>query len=491
MRPAFSRARTGAVRQTTRKATTVRKSLRRGAGVLALVLSAATVAGCSSAAAPSGPAGSGANAAAPGPDALNGKGEVDITFWHAMGGTNGQALSGLIAQFNKEHAGHIKVTLNYKGAYDTALAAYKNASPQQRPDLLQMYDIGTRYMIDSNSVIPMQSFIDRDHHDVSDIQPNIAGYYTVDKKLYSMPFNTSMPLLYINKEAFTKAGLDPNKPPATLDEIMADAKKIKATPGETVQYGFGATLYGWFVEQWDAIAGQTLCDADNGRTGRATKVNLVNPTNVALLKWWQQMVRQGLAEKLDSNTDNGDNAFGSGAVAIGLESTGSLGGFVKSAATAKNPFTVGTGFFPEVNASGTGGAIIGGASLWAVHSGNAARERAAWELATFLSSKQTQVAWHTATGYFPISKGALDDPADQRWVAQKPQFSTAIKQLQSTRLTYATQGCSVGEMPSVRKDVENALQAAVLQGEDATKALTDAQNTADGQIAAYNAKLGG
>jgi sn-glycerol 3-phosphate transport system substrate-binding protein len=459
--------------------------------MLAVALAAATaLAGCSSAATSGGSSGPG-NATAPGPEALNGKGEVDITLWHAMSGTNGQTLQTLVDQFNQQHQGQIKVTLNYKGQYDTALASYKNASSQQRPDLMQMYDIGTRYMIDSKSVIPMQSFIDGDHYDVSDIQPNIAGYYTVDKKLYSMPFNTSMPLLYLNKEAFEKAGLDPNKPPATLDEIMADAQKIKATPGETVQYGFGATLYGWFVEQWNAVANQTLCDADNGRTGRAGKVTLATDTNVRLLRWWQQMVNQGLAEKLDSNTDNGDNAFSSGTVAIGLESTGSLGQFTKAAATAKAPFTVATGFFPKVNAADSGGPIIGGASLWVVNSGDAARERAAWELVKFLASKQSQVTWHTSTGYFPISKAALNDPADRQWVAQKPQFETAVRQLQGTTLDYATQGCSVGVLPDVRKHVENALQAAVLQGQDAKAALTDAENAADKQIADYNSKVGG
>ncbi len=468
----------------------VRKSLRCGISALALAFATATVAGCSSATTSAGSSGGG-NAAAPGADALNGKGEVDITFWHAMGGTNGQALQQLVDRFNQQHRNKIKVTLNYKGAYDSALAAYKNASSQQRPDLLQMYDIGTRYMIDSKSVIPMQSFIDTDHYNVSDIQPNIAGYYTVDKKLYSMPFNTSMPLLYINKEAFEKAGLDPNKPPTTLDEIMADAKKIKATPGETVQYGFGGTLYGWFVEQWNAIANQTLCNADNGRSGRADKVNLATDTNVTLLHWWQQMVAQGLAEKLDSNTQNGDNAFGSGTVAMGLESTGSLGQFTQGAAAAKDPFTVATGNFPKINSSDTGGPIIGGASLWSIDSGNTAKERASWELVKFLAGKESQVTWHTKTGYFPISKAALTDPADQQWVAKKPQFNTAIKQLQNTKLDYATQGCSVGSMPDIRKDAENALQAVVLQGQDPRKALTDAQNTANGQIAAYNAKLGG
>ncbi|HEY2700876.1 MAG TPA: ABC transporter substrate-binding protein [Pseudonocardiaceae bacterium] len=462
----------------------------RVAGALALLIAAATaVAGCSSAVS-SGDSSNSNGASAPGPDALNGKGEVDITFWHAMSGTNGQALTNLVNQFNSQHTGKIKVTLNYKGQYDTALAAYKNASTSQRPDLMQMYDIGTRYMIDSNSVIPMQSFIDTDHYDVSDIQPNIAGYYTVDKKLYSMPFNTSMPLLYINKEAFQKAGLDPNKPPTTLDEIMTDAQKIKATPGETVQYGFGATLYGWYVEQWNAIADQTICDNNNGRTGRASTVNLATPDNIKLLQWWQQMTNQGLAEKLDSNTDNGDNAFSSGTVAIGLESTGSLGSFTKGAASAKNPFTVATGFFPKINATDPGGPIIGGASLWDVKTGNAAKERAAWELTKFLASKASQVTWHTSTGYFPISKAALTDPTDQQWVQSKPQFETAITQLQNTKLDYATQGCSVGEMPDVRKDVENAMQAAVLQGQDAKTALTTAQTNANKQIADYNSKLG-
>lgn len=467
----------------------MRKTLRRSAWALALLASAAMAAGCSSASS-GGDKVDPNDTSAPAADVLNGKGEVDITFWHAMAGVNGQVLQKLVDQFNQQHKGKIKVTLNFKGQYDTALAAYKNASTKQRPDLMQMYDIGTRYMIDSKTILPMQSFIDVDHTDTSDLQPNIAGYYTVDNKLYSMPFNTSMPLLYINREAFQKAGLDPDKPPATLDEIMADARKIKAAKGETVQYGFGSTLYGWFVEQWNSTANQTLCDANNGRTGRATKATLANDTNVKLYQWWQQMAKEGLAMKLDSNTDNGDNAFNSGTVAMALESTGSLGNFVQGSAAAKNPFTVGTGMYPKVNADDKGGPIIGGASLWVVHRPDKAKERAAWELVKFLASKQSQVTWHTSTGYFPISKSALDDPADQQWVKQKPQFATAIKQLQKTKLTYATQGCSIGEMPDIRKDVENALQAVVLQGQDPKQTLLNAEQTAAKQIAAYNAKLG-
>ena len=80
---------------------------------------------------------------------------------------------------------------------------------------------------------------------------------------------------------------------------------------------------------------------------------------------------------------------------------------------------------------------------------------------------------------------------DKQWVSQKPQFATAIHQLQDTKLTHATQGCSAGEMPEVRKNAENALQTAVLRGTDATMALTNAQDAANKQIADCNEKLGG
>ena len=429
---------------------------------------------------------------APGADALDkAAGVTKITFWHGMKGANGAAVDKLVKAFNAEHSGKIEVTAVYQGDYDDTITKYKTSVQQgNMPSVVQIYDIGSRFMIDSKQTVPVQKFADKDGYTLDSIEPNIANYYSIDGQLNSMPFNTSMPLLYINKEAFTKAGLDPSKPPTTLAEIMTDAQKIKSTPGETVQYGFGATLYGWFFEQWAASANETICDNNNGRTGRVGKVNLATPANIQLLRWWQQMVSQGLAEKLDSNTDSGDNAFSSGTVAIGLESTGSLGSFTKGAAQAKSPFTVGTGFYPKINANDTGGPIIGGASLWVVNK-DAAHERAAWELVKFLASKTSQVTWHTSTGYFPISKAALTDPTDQTWVQSKPQFQTAITQLSNTKLDYATQGCSVGVMPDVRKDVENAMQAAVLQNQDAKTALTNAENTADKQIADYNSKLGG
>ena len=471
----------------------VRTSLRRTAGWLALAVAAVTgMTACSSAATSGGSGQESSAASAPGPEALNGKGEVDITFWHAMTGANGEALTKLTDKFNQQNQGKIKVNLAFKNNYDDTLSAYKNAlKGGQLPDVVQVYDIGTRFMIDSKATQPIQSFIDKDKYDASDIQPNIAGYYSVDNKLNSMPFNTSMPLLYINKTAFTEAGLDPSNPPKTLDEITEAAKKltVKDASGNVTRYGFGASLYGWFLEQWTAVSNEEYCDQGNGRDNRATKVDLATDKHVKLLKWWQDMVNQGLAMKLDSDTKKGDNAFSTGQVAISLESTGSLGDFLKA---SNGKFEIGTGNYPKIDAGDTGGPIIGGASLWIVGKDkDDAHKRAAWEFVKFLASKDSQAQWHTSTGYFPISKGALDTDVDKQWVSQRPQFSTAIKQLEGTKLTKATQGCLLGVMPQTRKAAETAMQAAVLQGKDAKQALSDAASSLDGPIKDYNQSVGG
>ena len=130
-------------------------------------------------------------------------GSVTVNFWHSMSGANGQVLDKMINEFNAQSKGKITVKGLYQGKYDEAITKYKSAvQSQSTPTLMQIYDIGSRFMMDSGTITPMQNFIDKDKYDTSDLQPNVAGYYTVNGKLYSMPFNTSMPVLYYNKALF-------------------------------------------------------------------------------------------------------------------------------------------------------------------------------------------------------------------------------------------------------------------------------------------------
>ena len=120
----------------------------------------------------------------------------------------------------------------YQGSYDDSLNKLKaGLQSKDVPALVQVFDIGSRLMIDLKVATPVQDFIDKEKYDISDLEPNVLAYYSVDDKLWSMPFNTSNPILYYNKDMFKAAGLDPEKPPRTWAEVEDAAKKLTKKDG--------------------------------------------------------------------------------------------------------------------------------------------------------------------------------------------------------------------------------------------------------------------
>src|SRR5437763_12091177 len=209
------------------------------------------------------------SALAPGKDV---KPAAKIVWWHAMSGINGEALNKIVNNFNSSQSA-IKVETVFQGSYDDLLSKLNTAlASNAAPALVQVYDIGQRYMYDSGQVVPMQAFIDRDKFDTSDFEPAVLNYYKYQDKLQSMPWNASSSILLYNKDAFKAAGLDPEKPPLTFSEVTDAAKKLtkKDASGQTTQYGFGPSIYGWLFEQLMATSGAQYCDNGSGRDNRAT-----------------------------------------------------------------------------------------------------------------------------------------------------------------------------------------------------------------------------
>ncbi len=301
---------------------------------------------------------------------------VEITFWHSMGGVNGEAISKMVEDFNVANEGKIKVTVEFQGNYDETVTKIKAAGAGALPvDVVQIYDIGSRFMIDSGWVKPIQDFVDAQNYDLSQIEPNLAAYYTIDGKLYSMPFNSSTPLMYYNKDAFKEAGLDPEAPPTNFEEIFEVAKKLekKDDNGKITQYGFGMGNYGWFFEQWVGKQGKHYVDNNNGRgADPATKVVFdENGAGADILGIWKKMFDEGVFEYLGQGNDGAKQAFISGDIAITLESTAALKSLLQNVGDS---FELGTGYFPSINADDKGGVSIGGGSLWALATGDEVRE---------------------------------------------------------------------------------------------------------------------
>ncbi|WP_274364003.1 ABC transporter substrate-binding protein [Paenibacillus thermotolerans] len=407
---------------------------------------------------------------------------VKVTFWHSFGGELGKVADKLVADFNASHK-DVQVEAVFQGTYDESLNKLKTTfGTDTGPTMIQVYEIGSRFMIDTGAITPVQKFIDADGYDVSGLEENILGYYTFDNQLYSMPFNTSNPILYYNKDMFKAAGLDPENPPKTYEEVAAAAKALT----QDGRYGASFAIYGWFMEQFHANAGVDYLNNGNGRTALATESLVGGDVGVKTMEWWKGMIDDGTMLNLGRKTADTKTAFAAGQVGMILDSTAGLRGIVDAVG---GKFEVGTGFLPKPADAQEGGVIVGGASLWVMNNRPEAEQKGAWEFMKFLAAPEQQAYWHVNTGYFPITKAAYDQELVKQNFEQFPQFQTAVDQLHATRLTTATQGAVMGVFPEARQIVETAMEEAINGAKSPKDALGAAAADISKKIAEYNATV--
>jgi sn-glycerol 3-phosphate transport system substrate-binding protein len=411
-------------------------------------------------------------------------GTTQITLWHAMGGAAGKGIDALVQQFNETHK-DVQVKSVYQGSYDDEFNKFKTAQgSNDAPALMQVYDIGTRYMIDNDATVPVQKFIDADKYDTSDFEPNIMSYYKLDDKLYSMPFNSSNPILYYNKTLFQQAGLDPNKPPQTWAEVEQAAQKLtkKGADGKAETYGMSLAIYGWFFEQYLANGGVSYSNNGNGRKDRATEAIFNKDEGVKFLDWWKKLYDEGVMGNFGRKTADTQNAFAAGKSAMFIDSTAVLRGLVDG---VNGKFEIGTAALPKREGA-PGGVIIGGGSLWIMKDQSDKKQKAAWEFMKFVSEPKQQAFWHTATGYFPVRTKAYDEQTLKDYDAKYPQFATAVKQLHDTKLNEATSGAVIGVFPEARATIETAVEDVLLGKKSTQQSLDDASKKVTDAIGKYN-----
>ncbi|MEC0255189.1 ABC transporter substrate-binding protein [Paenibacillus lautus] len=404
---------------------------------------------------------------------------VKVVWWHSMSGELGTVADKLISDFNAAHK-DIQVEGVFQGTYDESLNKLKaSLGSNSGPTMIQVYEIGSRFMMDTKAIRPVQDFMDAEAYDISSLEPNIKNYYTFDNQLYSMPFNSSNPILYYNKDAFKAAGLDPENPPKTYEEVAEAAKAL--TKGG--QAGASFAIYGWFMEQFLANQGVELLNNGNGRTSPATASQVNNGAAVKTLEWWKQMLDDKVLLNLGRKTDDTKKAFAAGQIAMTLDSTASLRGIVSA---AEGKFEVGTAFLPKPADGADGGVIIGGASLWLMNNKSEEEQQAAWEFMKYLAEPQTQAYWHVNTGYFPVTTKAYEETLVKENLEKYPQFQTAVDQLHQTTANLATQGAVMGVFPEARQLTETAIEEVLNGQKTAQEALDKAAQEISSKIETYN-----
>ncbi|WP_233740892.1 ABC transporter substrate-binding protein [Halobaculum saliterrae] len=398
-----------------------------------------------------------------------------------MGGNLGETVEALASDFN-EQSDSVTVETSYKGSYTETLNAVTSAiGAGEAPELAQIVDLGSRLAIDSGAFVPMEEALPSDRIDWSDFQDPVIDYYSFDDTVHSLPFNSSNPIFYYNKDMFEEAGLDPESPPATFEEIRAASETVVSKG--VAEQGITFANVSWFPEQWFAEAGEPLVNEQNGRAGDPTEINLDTDVASQIFSWWSDMYDEGLYNHAGVGAwGAAEQAFLNGKTAMWISSTAGVAS--ATAGAEEKGFELGTGYYPTPGQTRTG-VVIGGASLWMTRGLSEAKKQGLTDFLLWLSEAEQQAFWHRNTGYFPISNSAVQLLEDEGWFDENPNFQTAFDQLSETESSVATQGWQAGPATEVRTLIQDGYVSMINSDVTIEEKLSSMKSEADTVLREY------
>jgi sn-glycerol 3-phosphate transport system substrate-binding protein len=413
-------------------------------------------------------------------------GPVQITVWHSMTAANADTLEEMTSDFNGEQD-QVSVRLVFKGEGNEPLEAFRAAvRGGDLPAIAQLPETFMQEPIDLESAIPVEACMEASDFDV-ELLPRVVAQYTVADTMWPMPFNVSAPLLYYNRTLFEDAGLDPDDPPSTLEEIR-DASQAIVDSG--LRSGFALQIDSAWVEQLFGKADVPVVDNSNGREARATQSTMGESPGPEIFTWVSEMLDSGLASNQGRDGTNALLAIVNGNAAMAFGTTGALGSVYdildNDPALAAR---VDPGIAPMPNpldGEAPGGVNVGGAALWLTDSGNDAQKAAAWEYISWLVQPEQQSRWHMGTGYVPVTEDAVDDEVTALW-DERPGFRIAYDQLTESD---SRGGAVIGGYDQFREAVNRALER-VADGADPEASLDQAVQDTTEAIEAYNRRAPG
>ena len=399
--------------------------------------------------------------------------QTEIQFWHSMGGALGDKVNELATKFNASQKDY-KVVPSFKGTYPesmtAAIAAYRAGNA---PHILQVFEVGTATMMAAKgAVVPVHKLMkDADEpFDPKAYLGPVSGYYTDSKgQMLSFPFNSSTVVFYVNKDAFKKAGLDPNKPPRTWKEVVAASEKLKAS-GQPCAYT--TSWPSWVhVENLSAWHNVPIGTRENGMAGLDTEFRIASPLHVKHWSMISDLAKRGMFSYA-GRTNQGGAKFSSGECAMLTESTGGQANIRRE---AKFEWSVNPMPYWDDVAGAPQNAIIGGASLWVMGGKTNNAYKGVARFFAFLSRPEVQMDWHTSTGYVPITIAAYDMTKKAGFYTKNPGAEVAIKELMNKPPTANSKGLRFGNFVQGRSVIEEEFEAMVSGKKDAKTALEDAQ----------------
>ena len=402
---------------------------------------------------------------------------VELQWWHAMTAVNADRVNKIAADFNASQTAY-KIVPVFKGSYaetmNAGVAAYRAGNA---PHIIQIFGVGTATMMAAKGAVkPVFQLMAEagEPFDHNAYLPAVTGYYsTADGKMLSLPFNSSTAIAYWNKDAFKKAGLDPDKAPKTWPETFAAAQKLRAagTP-----CGFTAGWISWTqIEQFSAWHNIPLATKANGLEGTDAVLEFNNPVAS------NHVQRLAEAQK-DKSFDYGGRTTEPEGKFLNGEC-----GMIQTSSAAYGIFKAGAKFdfglaelpyYPNVPGAPQN-SIIGGASLWVMGGKKPEEYKGVAKFFTFLSQTGLQQMLHEQTGYLPITKAAYEATKASGFYEKNPGREIPVLQMIAKPPTENSRGLRLGNLVQIRDIIAEDLETVFAGKSDAKPALDDAVRRGD------------
>lgn len=354
-----------------------------------------------------------------------GKGKLQrLSFYYPVGvaGPLARVIGEMTDKFNKENEGRIEVVPVYSGDYDPTMQKVQTAIMAGNPPDLFMVEISELPMLlTMNAVLPLDDYVNKLGKAYwEDFFGPFRENAVVGGKIYGIPFQRSTPVFYWNKEAFKTAGLDPEKPPQTWDELKDYAVKLTVRdPKSNDIKQWGVTISGgwndWIFEAFVRQNGSWLISPDG------QKANFDSKEALEALEFWVEIANKLKVGPPHSTWGSTPPDFVGGRTAMLYHSTGILTSLKKSA-----KFDFGVAFMPKKK---TFGAEVGGANIMIARKISKERQDVAWKYIEWMSTTKNTAEWSAASGYVAVRQSAYDDPVMREYVKQNPEYLVARDQL--------------------------------------------------------------
>ena len=436
-------------------------------------------------------------------DALDSATEpVEVVLWYQLLGNAADTLEAMAADYNASQD-KVRVRPELQGAsYDELLRKYEQGIPSgELPQLVVAEDTATKFLIDSGTVIPAQSCFDADGLDTSGFVAATANHYTVDGALWPATASTSDILTYYNKNHFTRAGLDPEDPPGTLEEVRQVAQSIK--DAGVVDTPVVLKLDSWFIETQLTGSGQPLVNNDNGYgPDETTEATYDTPDTEAILDWISSMTADELLLAVPNTDGVIDHylAMASQNASITLETSTAattiesfLGGDTSIAQGAVENEDVDTSGLdiaaaPVFGVDEPGQVGVGGNAFYITSTSTDAEQAGAWDFMKWWNEPAQQTRWHVDGSYLPFLASVVDEPEVQAF--WNDTLAGGFLEIAWNELAESTDpeftGALIGPYDKFRVILRDMLDAIAIDDADPTTALQDAVQASDEALQRYN-----